>query len=208
MLPQNSNRYSTNDSIIREALKAELLNKHAGDHELKIIEELGISHGAVRIDLVVVNGVLHGYEIKSDLDTLKRLPEQMQEYNSVFDQITLVVGKSHLYDAINLVPDWWGITIAKTGMDNSIVFCCIREPQNNNHQESISIARLLWREEALRILEEKNKAVGYRYKPREFIYARVASILDKNALRERVRRTLLSSREGWRSDSPLVLSGD
>jgi hypothetical protein len=60
---------TTNDNVIREALKRHLNHLHAGDAKLRIIEELGVEHGAARIDIAVINGVLHGYEIKSDRDT-------------------------------------------------------------------------------------------------------------------------------------------
>jgi hypothetical protein len=197
---------TTNDKIIRAALKGELERLHAGDDKLRIVEEFGIEHGAIRIDIAVVNGLLHGYEIKSDRDTLLRLPEQMDAYNSVFDQVTLVVGKQHLYDAINLVSDWWGITVAKFGSDGSVVLNRIREAGNNAEQRSISIARLLWRSEALQILEDAGKADGLRSKPRELIYERLCALFDLARLEEKVRE-ILFFREDWRSDAPLVLNG-
>ena len=98
----------TNDLIIRSALKEDLRRRYARNKKLRIIEELGVQHGTARIDIAVVNGTMHGYEIKSDQDTLKRLPEQMDIFNSVFDKMTLIVGKNHLYEAINIVPDWGG----------------------------------------------------------------------------------------------------
>jgi hypothetical protein len=141
---------------------------------------------------------MHGYEIKSDRDTLERLPEQMTQFNEVFDRLTLVVGKQHLYRAIHVVPDWWGITIAKINTEGQVVFQIIREPEDNKKQDKVSIARLLWREEALRILEEHDKADGVRSKPREFIYQRLADVLEADILKERVRKTLLVPREDWR----------
>src|SRR3989339_1402334 len=141
----------TNDKLIRIALKENLEVEHRNDSRLKIIEELGVSHGTARVDIAVVNGVIHGYEIKSDMDTLQRLPEQMNIYNSVFTQMTLVVGKNHLYEAINIVPDWWGITIAKIDSNGSIIFNCIRKAGNNLNQDSISMARLLWKDEAFKL---------------------------------------------------------
>ena len=197
---------TTNDKIIRASLKAALEKQYAGDNKLRIVEEFCIEHGAIRIDIAVVNGILHGYEIKSDRDTLLRLPEQMDAYNSVFDQVTLVAGKQHLFEAINLVPDWWGIIVAKFGSDGSLVLNRIREAGNNVQQRSISIARLLWRSEALRILEEAGKADGWRSKPRELIYERLCTVLDLPSLEEKVREILVF-REDWRSDVPLVLNG-
>jgi hypothetical protein len=197
---------NTNDKIIRAALRAELQKLHAGDGKLRIVEEFGVEHGAIRIDIAVVNGLLHGYEIKSDCDTLLRLPEQMDAYNSVFDRVTLVVGKQHLYDAIKVVPDWWGITIAKIGTDHSVLLNRIRGAKDNKGQRNVSIARLLWRGEALRILEETGQAGGLRSKPREAIYARLSALLDQRTLEKKVREVLFF-REGWRSDAPLVLNG-
>jgi hypothetical protein len=197
---------TTNDKIIRTTLKADLNKLHAGDDKLRIIEEFGIEHGAIRIDIAVVNGLLHGYEIKSDRDTLLRLPDQMDAYNSVFDQVTLVVGKQHLCDAIRLVPDWWGITVAKIGAEQSVVLNRIRKAKDNPGQSSIAIARLLWRGEALRILEETGRADGLRSKPRELIYERLSSVLDQRTLEEKVRE-ILFFRGDWRSDAPLVLNG-
>lgn len=196
----------TNDKTIRAALKEVLRVLHVHDERLRIVEEFGVENGAVRVDIAVVNGLLHGYEIKSDRDTLLRLPEQMEAYNSVFDRVTLVVGKQHLYDAIRIVPDWWGISVAKIGSDNSVVLNPIRQAGDNNDQRNISIARLLWRNEALRILEEAGEADGLRSKPREAIYQRLSVMLDQSALETKVREALFF-RKDWRSDAPLVLNG-
>jgi len=197
----------TNDLIIRSALKEILEERHAKDEKVRIIEELGVRHGTARIDIAVVNGIMHGYEIKSDRDTLERLPEQMIEFNTVFDRVTLVVGKQHLYRAIHIVPDWWGITIAKINTKGQVFFQAIREPEDNKKQDKVSIARLLWREEALRILEEHNQADGVRSKPREFVYKRLADVLEADILKERVRKTLLVPREDWRFGLTLVSNG-
>ena len=197
---------TTNDKLIRNALKENLQKIHARDPKLRVVEEWGIKHGAARVDIAVINGSLNGYEIKSDRDTLLRLPEQMNIYNSVFDQMTLVVGKSHLYDAINLVPDWWGITIAKIDTDDAVVFNYIRKAKENTEQDNISIARLLWRGEALGILEEVGEARGLRSKPRHFIYKKLSSTFSQKDLGEKVREVLFF-RKDWKPDAPLVLNG-
>ncbi|HQQ87695.1 MAG TPA: sce7726 family protein [Smithellaceae bacterium] len=196
----------TNDLIIRSALREELKKLHGQDKELRIIEELGVSHGAARIDIAVVNGIIHGYEIKSDLDTLQRLPEQMSMFNAVFDKVTLVVGKSHLYSAINMIPDWWGIIVAKVNLNGSIIFNVIREGENNKGQDSLSVARLLWREEALKILEESGKAQGFYSKPRASIYEKLSTVLDQKTLNAKVRETIFIRSE-WRLDAPLMTNG-
>lgn len=202
------NMLPTSDKAIRVALRENLQEKYESDSTVKIIEELGLAHGEARIDIAVVNGSIHGYELKSDLDTLRRLPEQMNVYNSVLDHVTLVVGKNHLFDAFNMIPEWWGVTVAKvSGPGDEISFYCIREADENPYKNSVAIANLLWREEALHILEEKGVARGVRSKSRQVLYERLAEVLNQNELRAKVRE-YLSAREGWRSSAPLMISGD
>ena len=202
---------TTNDKIIRESLR-EVLKKEIGNYKsekklpAEIFEEFGVSHGTARIDFAIINGVMHGYEIKSDRDTLDRLPEQMRQYNTVFDKMTLVVGKRHLYHAVNTVPYWWGIILVKIEK-NKIIFQTIREDGENQDQVDVSIARLLWREEALKILEEKNKAKGFRSKNRNMIYDKLVNVVDIATLKDHVRNILLS-RKGWRSvEIPMLYGG-
>lgn len=195
----------TSDALIRVALKQKL-EKHYIKDNVRIIEEMGIGHGVARIDIAVVNGIMHGYEIKSDRDTLQRLSEQMGAYDSVFDQVTLVVGKKHLYDSINIVPDWWGIMTARVGDNKSIAFNNIRGAENNPKQNSASIAKLLWREEALMMLEEVGEADGLRSKPRISIYEKLSTTFDQDTLGKKVRDVLFF-RKGWRPDAPLILNG-
>ena len=193
------NRPSTNDLIIRFALKEVLKKKYAKDKELRIIEELGVQHGSVRIDIAVVNGIMHGYEIKSDRDTLARLPEQVQAYNAIFDRVTLVVGRKHFVDAFKMIPDWWGVETAHISDDGSIFFNSIRKPKDNPAQHAVSIARLLWRQQALDKLESLGKADGVRSKPREAVYQRLAESIELKALKNLVRSVLLPPRQNWRT---------
>lgn len=206
-----NNMISTNDKVIRAALRnilyKELGNYQKNGYNAEVFEEFGVRHGAARIDFALINGVMCGYEIKSDRDTLERLPEQMIEFNAVFDNLTLVVGKRHLYQAMHFIPEWWGVMVAKVDAHDQVFFQTIRESETNSGQVKISIARLLWRKEALRILEERDSADGVRHKPREFIYERLANVSDINTLKVQVS-ALLVSREGWRSDPQLASNDD
>jgi hypothetical protein len=188
----------TNDKLIRVALKKELHQAHKNEPDTRIIEEMGVTHGAARVDMAVLSGMIHGYELKSDLDTLRRLPEQMKAYNSVFDQITLVVGKQHIQEAIYATPEWWGITIAKMAATSGVIsFCTIREAEENPDKNSLAIANLLWRDEALRLLEEAGRAQGIRSKPRKVLYERLATVFDQSTLQTKVRECI-SARTTWR----------
>jgi len=191
-------QFNTKDREIRQELVRELEIAYKDDSEHMIVEELGINHGSVRADVAVINGIMDCYEIKSDRDTLRRLPEQIRAYNAVFDKVTLVVGFSHLYEAMEMIPDWWGVTIAKTDKQGAVMLNIIREASYNTNKDKGSIARLLWREEALRILAEKQQDTGVRSKPKAVIYERLTSTLEIEELSSIVRQSL-RSRPMWRS---------
>lgn len=188
----------TNDKLIRAALRERLNEKYEHEPDARIIEEMGITHGTARVDVAVVNGSIHGYELKSDLDTLRRLPDQMKAYNAVLDHVTIVVGKQHVHEAINAVPEWWGVTIAKIMVSEDVIsFCKIREAEQNPDQDSFAIANLLWRDEALGILEKDGHAEGIRSKPRKALYERLAAVYDQTTLKAKVRECL-AARTTWR----------
>ena len=195
-----------NDSQIREALKLTLISSHAGIPGVLILDELGLRHGSARVDIVVVNGYLHGYELKSDRDTLRRLPRQIRIYNSVLERITLVVGQRHSMKAIHVVPEWWGIKIAEMKKGGEIEFSDAREAQDNPSPDGLAIAKLLWRDEALALLSEIGASDGLRWKPRAAIYARLAEVADVGILRTRVCRQL-KQRTNWRFDGRQMLGG-
>jgi hypothetical protein len=94
-----------------------------------------------------VNGVLHGFELKSDYDSLCRLVEQVQAYGSVCNRATLVVGERHVKNAAELMPDWWGIRVVRSDSGRPI-FRDLKLPQANPSLDPVAIAQLLRRSEA------------------------------------------------------------
>jgi hypothetical protein len=58
------------DRDVRAALLRRLSSDYADDADTRIVEEMGVWSGSVRIDVAVINGELSGYELKSDRDTL------------------------------------------------------------------------------------------------------------------------------------------
>ena len=199
--------YSTTDKDIRPSLKSALAHQYGNNKHARIVEELGLHHGQVRVDVAVINGSLHGFEIKSDRDTLKRLGEQMRMYNSVLDYVTLVVGTNHVHEALEIIPAWWGVTRAEATQNRNIIFEKIREAKINHSLDILSVVKLLWREEALDVLETIGQDHGVRSKPRSFIYGRLASALPAEKLKENVRGRLMS-RKNWRCPAPLSQCDD
>jgi hypothetical protein len=135
------------DPDIRNALKSDLHRRYGSDPDTAVIDELSIRGGGTRIDLALVNGVLHGFELKSDYDSLCRLDEQVQAYGSVCNCATLVVGERHLRNAAELLPEWWGIRVVRSGSGRPI-FRDLKLPQTNPSLDPTAVAHLLRRSEA------------------------------------------------------------
>jgi hypothetical protein len=194
------------DSHIRAATKRTLFAQHKDDTETVIFEELGVQHGLSRIDLAVVNGELHGFELKSNKDTLKRLPEQVAAYGLIFDRVTLVLGEHHVAQAVEIIPDWWGLRIARfeSGL---MVFVDLRLAIKNPSIDPMSVVALLWRDEALKFLEESGSARAFRSECRADIYAALVERVDVDSIRDRVR-ACLRQRSNWRSGATRLSCGD
>jgi hypothetical protein len=195
------------DSDIRPVLKNRLALDHQADPSTFVTEELGLLHGMVRIDVAVINTIFHGYEIKSDHDTLKRLPVQISVYSSVLDRVTLLVGYRHAYEALMMVPEWWGVELVNKRKDGSVHFEEARESQLNPTPDFNAIAALLWRKEALEVLEQKRAATGIRSKQRTIIYRRLVDVCDEDELRFIVR-THLKNRLAGKSVQLLTSNDD
>jgi len=174
-------------------LKKELATIHAGDPDTVIIDELALLHGSCRADVAVVNGMMHGFELKSDRDTLDRLPEQARAYAAVFDYVTLVVGERHLLDAIEIIPDWWGIRVARF-YRGKLVLRDLRLAMVNTSPDLPSTVRLLWRGEALKILAEVSNRKAPTSRPREWIYSELLARVEFGHLRDAVRHCLKNRR--------------
>ncbi|MFD1981907.1 sce7726 family protein [Mesorhizobium newzealandense] len=179
------------DSDVRTAVKAHLIRLHEGDDDTRVVEEMGVWSGSVRIDIAVINGDLTGFELKSDRDTLQRLPVQADIYSRVFDHVTLVVGERHAEKATDLIPNWWGVMSARetpSGVDLTNIKCGTRNPSPDPYL----VADLLWKEEAIAILDARGLARGWRGKPAKAVHQRLASELSFSELSAEVRRVLKS----------------
>ena len=103
------------------------------------------------------------------------------------------------------MPDWWGIRVALSDSNNAVTFRTIREPENNPDQCPVSVARLLWRDEALDVLERKGEDAGVRSKSRHVIYDKLAAVLDIGEIKREVWDCLEYSEYRQRLASRLAL---
>lgn len=185
------------DSCIRFALCEILHSQEKGESDSIIIEELGLCRGQSRVDVALVSGIMHGFEIKSDRDSLTRLSQQCEMYSRIFDKTTLVVGSRHYSKALSLIPEWWGVLRVEQS-DIGPTFVRERAEKANPGRESRAIVELLWLDEAIGALEERNAARGARSKPRKIVWDRVCEILSIDEISAIVRERLKVRKGGLR----------
>ena len=188
------------DRDVRSAVLQRLSADHAGDDDTRVVEEMAIWSGTVRIDVAVINGELAGYELKSERDTLERLPAQMAIYSRVFDRVTLVVGERHYKHAELIVPHWWGLTAALPGGDH-VALVDIREAAINPTPDSLLVSQLLWRDEALAVLNKTVGGKGLRSKRVKILHQMLADSLSHHQLSNFVRDAL-KQRADWLRKQP------
>ncbi|WP_315742203.1 MULTISPECIES: sce7726 family protein [unclassified Bradyrhizobium] len=183
------------DYDVREAMRSWLSAQFAHDPNSRFVEEMCVWNGSARIDMAVINGSMHGFEIKSERDTLARLDEQMALYDQVFDRLTLVAAEKHLLKAESRVAPWWGLTGVRI-VDGRLTLRVVRRAKKNPSRDKVQIARLLWKSEQLCILEKIGLAKGARSKSAEQLCTLLATSLSERALSAHVRESL-KARSGW-----------
>ncbi|WP_145585909.1 sce7726 family protein [Yersinia kristensenii] len=186
------------DIDVRRAVHSKILKEHHKDPDTLIIDEFSLSLGASRADITVINGLMHGYELKSKSDNLLRLPTQVEHYSSVMDKVTLVVSACHLHSAIELIPEWWGVKVAVEGSRNGIHLRTERYSKLNPSIDKVSLSMLLWKDEMLSILTELGIERGLKSKPRRVLWYKLSEALEISELRDIVRAKL-KARTDWRA---------
>jgi hypothetical protein len=177
------------DAVIRSELRAYLAVLHAEEPATVVLDELGLRRRAGRADVVVVNGVLHGYEIKSDRDSLRRLARQTLLYGEIFDQVTLVVGPRYALRVLDLVPCWWGV-LEIAAADTDAKFAVRREGTLNPSRSPRALVELLWRDASLALLNARGASRGYRSRPRREIWDRICELFSLDEISAAVRSAL------------------
>lgn len=158
------------DKDIRPILynKFASLKEFISDESSLIIDELSVVDGAARVDIAVVNGKLHGYEIKSERDTLDRLPDQIFFYNMVFDKMTIVISEKFLDKIKTIIPEWWGIYVISNNK-NKIKLKIEKKAKINKYVQKDALLTLLWKDEMIEFLEKIEIKKGVRTKTKDVL---------------------------------------
>jgi hypothetical protein len=190
-----ANFRSMKDACIRQLLKGTELRRFLDDPNSKVVDELSLPVAKARIDVAVINGFLHGYEIKSASDTLQRLPSQIEAYTKVFDYLSIVTESKYHERILDFVPPWVGLIVCNEKKDVKMIEQ-IRKPKLNKDKQVFFIAKLLWREELIDSLTEYQ--IPFRKKDRNWLLCEtLSSNLDINEV-SFIVRDKLKKRVDWK----------
>ncbi len=112
-----------------------------------------------RMDILAVSDRIAGYEIKSDVDSLKRLERQVDAYSDVLERAYVVAGDRHITKASELVPRWWGIWHAHEDNRGNVQLRELRASRLNPAISALAVSTFISRREltdALTTLGEAN----------------------------------------------------
>lgn len=192
------------EADIRRSLERGILKSFCEDGESRVVHELGVMWGNSRVDIGIINGELHAYEIKSQADTLERLPRQAKIYNQIFDKLNIVTHERHekeLGRKYGKLMENWGVLIVSNGKEkHDVKITEKKKPRKNRNTNLFSIAHLLWKEEALVILNGKDpERKGLPGRCRKDLYKMLCALFrdNENELRELIR-SKLKFRKSWR----------
>ncbi len=119
---------------------------------VKVVEEVCVGDWKrqARVDIATFTETgLHGIEIKSDADNLKRLNHQIESYAKVFCSVTVVSGPKWAQKVADAVPPWVGVVVAEEER-----LYCLRAPGLNPGRCKKTTLDLLWKTELTKILKD------------------------------------------------------
>jgi hypothetical protein len=179
------------DPDIRAVLRKTELRKYLSDPHSKVVEELRLSPASAQIDIAIINGAFHAYEIKSASDTLNRLPNQVECYSKIFDYITVVTEEKYKDKVLRLTPAWVGVSIC---LNNKLYR--VRTAKRNRSTNGFYITQLLWRDELRLMLLKYN--IKFKSYHRNWILSELlAANVNVKKLSESVREQL-KCRANWK----------
>lgn len=134
------------DIDVRRGLKTAVASK-MGDQPHLLVHEVDIRWSVpARADALLVANRICGFEIKSDVDSLARLPRQVEAYGQVVERAYLVVGERHRDKATALVPTWWHIWVA-SWRNETVVVRETRRGRLNPDVSPLAVTSFLSREQ-------------------------------------------------------------
>lgn len=187
----------TKDTDIRRALHAKRLKKAKAQPDTLVVDELGLAHAKSRVDVAVINGCIHGYEIKSAKDNLDRLASQIDIYRQTLQKLTIVAAPKHIEGIVAHAPEWCGVIMAEQGPRGGISFQVFRNAAANPDIDPVMMAHLLWRDEVIELLDRAGYAPKDFRRPRKQLYEMLCESMTLPEITASIRRFMVQRRT-WR----------
>lgn len=199
-------KLGTTDADIRSALHAKRLRRAKSHPDTLVIDELGLAHARSRIDVAVINGCIHGYEIKSAKDNLDRFATQIDIYRQTLQKLTLVAAPKHVAGIMSHAPEWCGVIAAERGPRGGINFQVLRNAAANPEIDPVMMSHLLWRDEVIELLGQAGYAPKDLRRPRKQLYKMLCEAMTLREITASIR-AFMAQRQTWR-DRPARASRD
>lgn len=176
---------------MRRVLHPWLQAEFAWDESCVLVDEMVLPWVGVRADVGLVNHDLHGYEIKSTQDSLRRFPDQMTGYAQTFDFCTLVTQPRHVKAATAMLPAFWGLFV----IDGGGVMETVRKPERNENVSRSTLASILWQAELAELLIRHGAPKKVRKGTRNSLVRLAAAELELTIIQNEVLTRLKSRTE-------------
>ena len=147
--------------------------------------------------MAVINGCIHGYEIKSAKDTLDRLAAQIEIYRQTLQKLTIVAASKHVAGVIDRAPDWCGLVAVERGPRGGISFHMVRKATANPDIDPFMMAHLLWRNEVIELLRRAGYAPKDLRQPRKQLYEMLCDAMTVREITASIR-SFMAQRQAWR----------
>lgn len=159
-------------------IRTTLISRLSTYKNCKVFEEVTVPSGKARADIVAVNGHVVAYEIKSDFDSIKRLENQIKEYDKNFEMNYIVVGVKYADSIANVIPDYWGIIVAKKTNKNTIRLLFIRRAKLNPKLSFKDFLSFLSSDDVKRIASKKD------YLGRQFTGSQIRKLFKQDVIKK------------------------
>lgn len=132
-----------NEYVYKNSILNKLILKHYRLHTTTLLNEFKI--GKSIADLILINGEVKLFELKTELDTLLRLEAQLEDYRKVVEKVYIVVSYKHIDSIKNRYKDTsFGIIeltkelelgihkeaeTDKSGFDHTVLFKLLRKKE-------------------------------------------------------------------------------
>ncbi|QMW04094.1 sce7726 family protein [Spirosoma foliorum] len=147
---QHLSIFYRSEYVYKNAVANELLLANHSLYDAKLFTEF-IAEQSL-LDVLIVNGTTTAYEIKTELDTLDRLPSQLKSYQSMFDKVYVVTCEQNVAKIKKIVDEKIGIQVLNSNNKIDLE----REPISNKEDfitDNIFFA--LRKDEYLRLIKGK-----------------------------------------------------